>query len=102
MLRILGQVAERSPQPESDQVCTSAHCLHPSGQCLSFEHVLQVQRQALNATATSMLLFAADKTLQHYGVAAMLALACCNTRAVAPGVYDVNSTDKEGCTVLHK
>ena len=67
-----------------------------------FGGVLQVQQRALKATAKSMLDFAADKTLQKHGVAAMLSLAGCNMRAVAPGVYDVNSTDKQGCTVLHK
>lgn len=64
--------------------------------------LLQIQKQALDAVAQAMLTSPLDSTLQNHGVAAMLALSGCNMRAVAPGVYDVNSTDKQGCTVLHK
>ncbi len=49
-----------------------------------------------------MLASQGDKVLQNHGTAAMLALVGCDTRPIGPGVYDVNSTDKEGCTVLHR
>lgn len=64
--------------------------------------LVQIQKQALGAVAHSMLAFPQDSTLQNHGVATMLALAGCNMRAVTPGMYDVNTPDKQGCTVLHK
>lgn len=63
---------------------------------------LQVQHQSLEAVATTMLASQGDRVLQNHGTAAMLALVACDTRPIGPGVYDVNSTDKEGCTVLHR
>ncbi len=61
-----------------------------------------MQHQSLEAVATTMLASQGDKVLQSHGTAAMLALVGCDTRPIGPGVYDVNSTDKEGCTVLHR
>ena len=63
---------------------------------------LQALQQSLEAAATSMLASRGDRVLQNQGIAAMLALTGCDTRPIGPGVYDVNSTDREGCTVLHK
>ena len=61
-----------------------------------------MQHQSLEAVATTMLASQGDRVLQNHGTAAMLALVACDTRPIGPGVYDVNSTDKEGCTVLHR
>jgi len=61
-----------------------------------------VQHQSLEAVATTMLASQGDRVLQNHGTTAMLALVGCDTRPIGPGVYDVNSTDKEGCTVLHR
>lgn len=65
-------------------------------------HTMQVQRQALESVAATLLASQGDTVLQSHGVSAMLALVGCDTRPIGPGVYDVNSTDKEGCTVLHR
>ena len=63
---------------------------------------MQAQRQALESIATTLLASQGDTALQSLGVSAMLALVGCDTRPIGPGVYDVNSTDKDGCTVLHR
>ena len=63
---------------------------------------MQVLRQPLEAVAKAMLASQSDKTLQTQGTAAMLALVGCDTRPIGPGVYDVNSTDRDGCTILHR
>lgn len=65
-------------------------------------HWVQAQRQALESIATTLLASQGDTALQSLGVSAMLALVGCDTRPIGPGVYDVNSTDKDGCTVLHR
>ena len=63
---------------------------------------MQAQRQALEAVAVTLLASQGDTVLQSAGISAMLALVGCDTRPIGPGVYDVNSTDKDGCTVLHR
>lgn len=63
---------------------------------------MQAQRQALEAVAVTLLASQGDTVLQSVGLSAMLALVGCDTRPIGPGVYDVNSTDKDGCTVLHR
>ena len=63
---------------------------------------MQVLQLPLEAVAMTMLGSQADKLLQTQGTAAMLALVGCDTRPIGPGVYDVNSTDREGCTILHR
>lgn len=63
---------------------------------------MQAQRQALEALAVTLLASQGDTVLQSVGISAMLALVGCDTRPIGPGVYDVNSTDKDGCTVLHR
>lgn len=115
-LRTLGEAADGLQQADTDQVHTFVHLaaccqqVHPIATlklyCCSAGYSawcpLQVQKEALDAVAQSMLAFPQDSSLQNHGVAAMLALSGCNMRSVARGVYDVNSTDKQGCTVLHK
>ena len=64
--------------------------------------MMQVQKQALESVAATLLASQDDRVLQSHGVSAMLALVGCDTRPIGPGVYDVNSTDREGCTVLHR
>lgn len=63
---------------------------------------MQVQQQSLEAIAATMLASQGDGLIHKHGVAAMLAIVGCDTRPIGPGVYDVNSTDREGCTVLHR
>ncbi|KAA6429257.1 MAG: flowering time control FPA-like [Trebouxia sp. A1-2] len=87
VLRAVSQATIGLQELESDQLQACTH---------------HVQHQSLEAVATTMLAAQGDRVLQNHGTAAMLALVGCDTRPIGPGVYDVNSTDREGCTVLHR